>query len=459
MLRAFIAAICVASALALQADEPTPTELSFRPTPVPDRVLLSWSKDPATTATVTWRTDDSVEKALAEIAPAGPGPDFKNDAKSVEASSQALKTKLGDARYHTATFEGLAPSTKYAYRVGDGETWSEWFQFRTTSKEPAPVQFVYVGDSQNDLKSLWSRVIRQAYADAPQSLFFLHAGDLCNRGVADDEWGEWFYSLGWTSGSIPQIAVPGNHEYPKNDAGQRALTAHWKPQFEYPKNGPMGFEDTVYYVDVQGVRVVALNSNEDLEIQASWLDEVLSHNPNRWTVVTHHHPIYSSSKSRDNEHLRRILQPIYDKHHVDLVLQGHDHSYGRSHPIRIDADSEQVSKDGDNAAQQLAAGRNVASGVRGRTPGGTVYVVSVSGPKMYTLKEYPNDENPFDRRAADTQLYQIITIDGDELHYEARTAVGDLYDAFMLKKKDDGPSEYVDQTPSEVKERTGSGKK
>src|SRR5690606_31850231 len=122
-------------------------------------------------------------------------------------------TNLGNAHYHSATFTGLKPNTLYAYRVGDGEKlWSEWFQFRTASDTPAPVQFIYVGDAQTNLKSLWSRVIRQAYSDAPKATFLLHAGDLVNRGDADAEWGEWFYSLGWMSGSVPNIAVPGKHE-------------------------------------------------------------------------------------------------------------------------------------------------------------------------------------------------------------------------------------------------------
>ncbi|HEX6987590.1 MAG TPA: fibronectin type III domain-containing protein, partial [Planctomycetaceae bacterium] len=149
------------------SEEVPPSQAVFRPTPVPDRVLLSWSGDPATTASVSWRTDASVTKAFAEIAPAGPGPDFKEDAKAVEAATQPLETTLGVAHYHAVTFEGLTPDTLYAYRVGDGTSRSEWFQFRTASDRPAPLRFIYVGDAQTDIKSLWSRVIRQAYADAP----------------------------------------------------------------------------------------------------------------------------------------------------------------------------------------------------------------------------------------------------------------------------------------------------
>ncbi|MFM8215573.1 MAG: fibronectin type III domain-containing protein, partial [Pirellula sp.] len=53
----------------------------------------------------------------------------------------------------------LQPATKYAYRVGDGVNWSEWFQFRTASTQPEPFSFVYFGDAQNDLRTLVHLVI------------------------------------------------------------------------------------------------------------------------------------------------------------------------------------------------------------------------------------------------------------------------------------------------------------
>jgi hypothetical protein len=75
---------------------------------------------------------------------------------------------------------------------------------------------------------------------------------------------------------------------------------------------------------------------------------------------------------------------------------------------------------------------------------GTVYVVSVSGPKMYEL-----DPKPFMTRVAeDTQLYQIIHVDGDTLRFEARTAVGEVYDAFTLRKRAGQINELIDQTPT-----------
>jgi hypothetical protein len=68
---------------------------------------------------------------------------------------------------------------------------------------------------------------------------------------------------------------------------------------------------------------------------------------------------------------------------------------------------------------------------------------------MYTL-----DRRPFMRRAAEyTQLYQLITVDGGELRYEARTATGRLYDAFTLRKRDGEPNELIEQVPQTPENR------
>jgi hypothetical protein len=62
------------------------------------------------------------------------------------------------------------------------------------------------------------------------------------------------------------------------------------------------------------------------------------------------------------------------------------------------------------------------------------------------------------RVAEDTQLYQVIQIDGPVLRFEARTATGKLYDAFELKKNGNGPNQLVD-LPVEVPPRLRPEKK
>ena len=147
----------------------------------------------------------------------------------------------------------------------------------------------------------------------------LHAGDLINNENDDAEWGEWFGAGSWLNGMIPVVATPGNHEYDDDDQ----LSRHWRPQFAFPMNGPSGLEETVYWFDYQGARIISLNSNERIDEQRDWLKSVLSEADRpKWTIVTFHHPIYSTAGDRDNPGLRAAWQPILEESGVDLVLAG-----------------------------------------------------------------------------------------------------------------------------------------
>jgi hypothetical protein len=92
--------------------------------------------------------------------------------------------------------------------------------------------------------------------------------------------------------------------------------------------------------------------------------------PQRWTIVTQHHPIFSPANGRDNPELRAAWKPVFDEFKVDLVLTGHDHTYARSGDVA-----------GRGGSKNMPSGYNQAY-----DPAiGTVYVVSVSGPKMYNV--------------------------------------------------------------------------
>jgi hypothetical protein len=381
---------------------------------LPSRVLLTWAGDPATTQAVTWRTESPTPDARAEIVRASSDPKALDNAPSSRATSQIVSVDGRSVTYHSVRFTGLQSDTLYAYRVGDGVRWSEWNHFRTASREHKPFSFIYVGDAQNDVLSLWSRAIRSAYQEASKASFILHAGDLINRANMDYEWAEWFDAAGWINRTVPSVAVPGNHEYASGRISQ-----FWRPQFEFPLNGVPGLEESCYYLDYQGLRIIGLDSNRMHKEQAAWLDKVLADNQSRWTIVTFHHPVHSLAGNRDNKDVRDNWEPILEKHGVDLVLQGHDHTYGRM--------------------RNLPTGNNVK---RGAAP---VYVVSVSGPKMYAI----NPKNlPMMRRAAEnSQLYQVVHVDRSKISYKAFTVTGQLHDAFELHKDANGVKRLVDQAP------------
>ena len=403
---------------------------AHRPSRLPDRIVLSPAADPARGAAVAWRTATDAPHASAQLTVATHGPEMRSRAVTIHARTVAAPSDLGPALCHAAEFANLEPGTTYAYRVGDGTNWSEWLQFATAPDHPHRLRFVHFGDAQNDILSLWSRIVREAGRHAPDAAFLVHSGDLVNRGDDDAQWGEWFRAGSFLHAQIPSLPIPGNHEYVKvgeGDAATSRIAEHWRRQFALPENGPPGLEETCYVIRRGELCFVALNSNEKIAEQAAWLDAVLGASRRKWVVCSFHHPIYSAAKNRDNEALRRAWKPVLDRHSVDLVLQGHDHVYGRTGLVA--------------AGDPPPTVRNVPTGVNRIDPAsGTVYVVSVSGPKQYDV----SDVHPLmERLGEDTQLFQIVEIDGDDLRFESRTAIGGLYDGFTLRKRAGRPNEMI----------------
>jgi len=248
----------------------------YPPTAVPDRIMLNLTESPSTSMAVTWRSAMYVRKGLVQLAEADPSPDFKDSIRVIKAIKTAYLSDHNGANYYSAMMDSLKAGTLYAYRVGDDIHWSEWIHFQTADSTEAPISFIYFGDAQNDLKSMWSRTIRGAYQQMPKADFLLHAGDLDNSRNRDHDWGEWYYAGGWIYGMMPSIATPGNHEYGRDEMGVYSLSKHWKPTFTLPENGPEDFEETVYYIDYQGTRIISLDSpafsrsGRDSALQVEW---------------------------------------------------------------------------------------------------------------------------------------------------------------------------------------------
>lgn len=419
-----VGALSVGLATQATSDGPVlyPDVERHAPSALPDRVILTPTATPATSQSVSWRTSSEVSTAQAQIAPMAPGPAFEATATTINAPAvDAIQADLGfPVKFHTVTFGELTPDTEYLYRVGDGVNWSAWYEFETASDQADPFSFIYYGDAQNYVHEHVSRVFRRAFSDRPQADLIVHAGDLVDVANRDNEWGEWFDAAGWINGGVNSIAVPGNHEYQSG-----ALAKYWDKQFEFPKNGPTALDaahpETAYFTDYQGVRFVALNSNPSgdaaaMQAQADFLDAALEENPGKWSVVTFHHPVYAMTSTRNNQAVRDLWNPIFEKHGVDLVLQGHDHTYGRGNM------------------------KNASSGVSG-VHNGTVYVVSVSGQKMYELNagnNWTDNGAELEKASEFNQLYQLIDVDGDKIRYEARTADGKFHDGVTITKKADG---------------------
>jgi acid phosphatase type 7 len=137
------------------------------------------------------------------------------------------------------------------------------------------------------------------------------------------------------------------------------------------------------------------------------LDKVLATNPNKWTVVAFHEPVYSIAKCRDEHNTRNAFLPLLDKYSVDLVLTGHDHGYARS--------------------KRLRNGKIVGDNEKG-----TVYVVSLCGPRGYDHN--PKYDDLMVKTAVHHQLFQVISFRENKLIYKSYTAAGELFDSFESEK-------------------------
>lgn len=405
--------------------------IRYAPTGFPDRVVAVPAQDASTGFSVSWRTDASMRSPVIEIAVAKDSPDQWDGEvppRRLVAKTTVLATANGVAHHHHVAVDGLSPDTLYAWRVQGDRTWSPWRQLRTAAPAGTPLEFLYMGDTQNKNASLVTRVMHEAVRHVSNANLVLFAGDLVSEVVDDDEWGEWFDATGPLA-TMVFAPAPGNHEFFEEfeDTPQerRVLGEQWRAHFALPGNGAEGVAETTYWFDYQGIRFAVIDGTSVLDLetgpaQAQWLDRVLDANPHDWSIVLIHQPFYSPRENRDNARLREYLQPIIEKHGVDLVFQGHDHVYGRR------------------------------SSESGSTP---VYAVTVAGPKQYRLSdEARGSMSPV---GEDTQLFQIVRLDGNRLDYEARTVTGRLYDAFSLVNEAGG-KRLVERPEGRIQERNCS---
>jgi hypothetical protein len=89
-----------------------------------------------------------------------------------------------------------------------------------------------------------------------------------------------------------------------------------------------------YYSFKKGnVTFYSLNSNYMDKPQLKWLEGELEKDKSQWKICFFHHPLYSSGKKHgSNEELRKVVEPLFLKYKVNVVLAGHEHFYERIKP-------------------------------------------------------------------------------------------------------------------------------
>ncbi len=376
----------------------------------PDQVSVAWGADPRSELVWTRRTAPEVEASILQVR--------GHDGERWEVPGVAALIEVPDllndpcVRRYTARVSGLAPGSIYDYTIGTGaESFSS--SVRTAPRSDSDVALMYMGDPQCGLEG-WGKLLASAWKRRPDATALLIAGDLVDRGNERSNWDHFFLRAAGVFERLPMMPAVGNHEY--LDRGPVLYRAF----FALPENGPKGVDaELAYSVEIGDAFLAVLDSTtavsspEHARIQAEWLDDRLARTDRTWKLVMFHHPVYASHPWRESPALRDAWVPVIDRHHVDLVLQGHDHAYQRTYP--------------------LLANQRVGSASEG-----TVYVVAVSGDKYVDQTPRWYTEVGF----ANVSTYQTIDILARDrrLIYRSFDATGRERDTFTIEKPGGSPS-------------------
>jgi len=373
----------------------------------PDQVCLTPAGNPQTEQAVGWRTSAAVSDGWVEYGRAdGPEGVAPLVVEAVRGAIEDKQVKNDPVNHRfSAVMAGLEAGTTYRYRVGSREVgnWSPWHSFKTAPAGNENFSFVYLGDAQIGLQRFGS-VAKKAFDASPAAAFYIVAGDLVNRGNFRNEWDEYFKESAGIFEQRTTLPALGNHDYSRD-----AVPHMYLEIFTLPANGPKDLLPELAYTYRYGNALfVVLDSNLPPAGQAQWLEEQLSTTDATWKFVVFHHPLYSSVAHRDNPEVREHWEPIFDKYHVDVAFQGHDHAYLRTHPMK--------------------GGKRAASAAEG-----TYYLVSVSGTKYYEQGDFDYSAVAFTK----VSTYQIIDIEVgpvNKLTYRAYDEEGALRDEFVIEK-------------------------
>ncbi|MDG0810797.1 PA14 domain-containing protein [Cohnella rhizosphaerae] len=382
--------------------------------------------------------------SIVEVVPAGKSFDSqdvkryvgKPEETRVLTNLKITSSTTGSFISHKVLVDGLTPGTAYQYRVGNDGHWSEAGSFTTEGNDDHNYEFLYMTDSQgsnsNDYE-VWANTLGNALDDYPNAKFMVMTGDQVDAGALESQWLDYFGKPQKLLMNLPLMAAVGNHEGPYND--------NYYYHLNYPNNSiekplPPG---SVYAFDYGDAHIMVLNTmdigwddnqKESFGQQIEWLKREVAQTDKKWKVVAFHKAIYSlgnHAKDTDILALRDTLYPAFDELGIDVVLQGHDHTFMRSYQMYGDKPVANIQKD--------ASGNPL-------NPDGTLYMINNSaGTKYYNL------QNGVDRYYAAVfeqpykPIYSGIRMTEDSFTIDSYKSGEDApFDTYTIVRKDGKPA-------------------
>jgi predicted phosphohydrolase len=194
-----------------------------------------------------------------------------------------------------------------------------------------------------------------------------------------------------------------------------------------------GITDWTVSQQQKNVYIICMNSQDpDYDLknrdQYNWVKSKLKEagrlrdeeNKIDWIIVMVHKPLYTlKGQHKPERKARHTYQPLFDKHQVDLVLQGHTHNMQRTLPIKYgELDNEPII---------------TTSGLDFSQDHGQIYIISgAGGRKIYKFGEPKNKWTPF---AQDEEYgYHLLVVQGKKIDIFAKSNDGDILEHVIVEK-------------------------
>lgn len=386
--------------------ERTETALSHGGTPY--NLVTTFKGDAGTSRAFTWYTKDPAAAGWLEVVKGDEAAFEGASVIKVQAADATFKTDKGKRGIHKAEVSGLEAGTVYTYRAGSGKEgeWTAAASFTTMESDMDQVTFINVTDSQGEKAAdfaVWGQTLNRAVETFPAAQFIVHNGDFAEKAEDSTGWNRFFSNVTSLVARIPLMPVTGNHDEVEEQAA--GFTSH----FNVPDNGAKGsIAGTTYSFDYGPVHITVLNTESNLSKQAEWLKKDLAGTDQAWKIVAMHRPVYGGNRYKKVEDWAHI----FDKYEVDLVLQGHNHEYSRSHPL---------------LNGKIVTGSKKPAG----TARGTVYVVTNASGNKFNAKKEDQFYHAvhFQNNKA---MFAGVSVRGKMLTYEAYDVDGKRLDLFTL---------------------------
>ena len=346
----------------------------------PRLIHLSWQNDPTTTMTIMWRSEPGAE-GLVEY-----GENFELT-QSVESEPHTYRFGRTQVCWHTAELTGLQPNTTYQYRLKTSEPWeSEGYTFKTAPEKgnESPFRFAVLSDVQGSYGT-FKRVLQQVQEENVD--FILYLGDF-TKSSSQQEYDLWLETGQDLFSELPLISVRGNVD-----------GLNYVEQFAFPGN------ELWFSIDYGNVHFVFLSTMLEAEVieQRPWLLNDLQENENPWIIAMAHKPAFgSSSQNGPEQYIVDYWVDLFEEYGVSLYLNGHEHSYERTWPLK----GGEIREDG------------------------ITYITNSSAGDEF----YPAVHTWLTAKAEGAPCYMVLTVDGSQISGIAKAILDDsVLDQFALE--------------------------